>query len=79
MSPPEIFKKNQTWNGEMQFRAIKMSTKDFSMEKENGKRKINCVPENKIILSTAGDNGNFISARILLQININEILIAYFS
>ena len=64
----------------VQFCAIKISTKDFGVDLV-GKRKINCVPESKIISLTAGDNGNFISAtaRILLQININKILIANYS
>ena len=38
-----------------------------------GKREIHCVHEEKIISLTAGDNGNFVSARILLQMNINII------
>ena len=41
----------------VQFRAIKMSTRDFGMDL-GGKRKINCVPEDKIISLTAGDNRN---------------------
>ena len=60
------------------FPVIKIPTIDFGMGL-GGKRNINCVPEEKVISSTAGDNRNFISARILLQININKILFAYFS
>ena len=59
----------------VQFRAIKMSTKDLGMDL-GGKRKLNCAVEDKIISLTVGNNGNFISARILLQINKNRILIA---
>ena len=54
----------------VQFCAIKIPTIDFGMDLD-GKRNINCVPEEKIISLTAGDNRNFISARISLQININ--------
>ena len=37
-----------------------------------GKREIHCVHEEKIISLTAGDNGNFVSARLAR-------IIAYFS
>ena len=49
-------------------RAIKMSTKDFGMDL-GSMSEIYCVPENKFFSLTAGDNGKFISDRILLQIN----------
>ena len=56
--PPERFLKLKL--GMVQFRAIRMSTKDFGMD-FGGRRKINCVPENELISLTASDNENFIS------------------
>ena len=38
----------------------------------NGKREIHCVHEEKIISLTAGDDGNFVSVRLVR-------IIAYFS
>ena len=60
------------------FCATKMSTKNSDRDL-GAKRKISCFPEDKIISLTAGDNGDFISAKILLQMNIKSISNAYLS
>ena len=55
--------------GMAQFRATKIAMKNSGRDL-GGKRKIYRVPEDKIISLTAGDNGDFISANILLQMKI---------